>query len=175
MKNAALAVALLSIPAARAAAEPGRYAALKSLAAALPEKSASDDPAYLDAVAGFGLPDQLAACRWGAEETAAVERLVRLFDKYLTPTGGGKDALLKAIGQLPDFADRAHDKRQEQNYAKLSLGIRLAPDITKAHLVNAACKTLLKTHFENGASRAQLAAAIDQNKAALDAAPAPKD
>ncbi len=158
--------------AGRAAAEPGRAAALTALVSALPDKNPNEDPGYLD-VAGYTLPDQLAACRWDEAQTASIERLVRLFDKYITLDGGGKDALLKAIAQLPDFADKAKDPQQAKNFAQLSLGVRLAPDMTKAHLVNEACKLLLRMHFDNGASKAQLADAVAKAKPALDAAPKP--
>lgn len=163
---------LLPCLADRAAAEPGRVAALNTLVAALPDKNPNDDPSYLDVIS-FTLPDQLASCRWDPSETAAIERLVKLFDKYITLDGGGKDALLKAIAQLPDFADKAKDKEQAKNYSQLALGIRLAPDMTKAHLVNEACPLLIKMHFTNGASKAQLADAVAKAKAQLDAAPKP--
>jgi hypothetical protein len=173
MERILLAV-LVSLPclAIRAAAEPGRHAALSAMVAALPDKNPNDDPSYFDVI-GYNLPDQLAACRWEPTQTKTIERLVKLFDKYITLEGGGKDELLKAIAQLPEFADKAHDKEQARNYSQLSLGIHLAPDMTKAHLINEACPLLIKMHFTNGASKAQLADAVAKAKAQLDAAPKP--
>lgn len=174
MPRAALGVAvLLCLPVARAAAEPGRRSALAALVAALPEKNPKEDPAYLD-VAGATLADQLASCRWDGQQTAAAERLIRVFDRYLGPDGGGKDALLKAIAQLPGYSEKDSDPEQEREYSRLALGIRLAPDLTRARLVASACRPLLRRHFDDGASRARLAEAVAAAAKALDAAPKPE-
>ncbi|MBI3565654.1 MAG: hypothetical protein HY079_10700 [Elusimicrobia bacterium] len=174
MTRAALALsALILLPAARAAAEPGRRAALAALVAALPEKNPNEDPGYLE-LAGVTLADQLASCRWDGRQTASIERLIKVFDKYMKPDGGGKDALLKAIAQLPDFSEKDRDPEQERDYGRLALGIRLAPDMTRARLVAEACRPLLRMHFDGGASRARLAEAVERAKAALDAAEKPE-
>jgi hypothetical protein len=168
-------VALLAAAfgAARASAEPGRYAALKDFAAALPEKNPNADPQYLD-LAGANLPDQLASCRFAPDAMTSMDRLVKLFDKYLQPDGSGKDALLAAIKQLPDFADMDSDPALASQYHQLALGIRLAPDITRARIVAGNCRALLRFHFDNGASREQLRQAVEGARAALDSAPAPR-
>ena len=69
--------------------------------------------------------------------------------------------------------DKDKDPEQARNFARLSMGIRLAPDMTKAHLVSESCKLLLRMHYDNGASKTQLAAAVAKAKPALDAAAKP--
>lgn len=172
MKTLFLLTLAVFVP-ALAAAEPGRGAALDALASVLPEKNPNADPSYLD-LAAPTLPDALAQCRWAPAEMGSIERIVALFDKDLQADGSGKDQLLKDLAALPDFKGMDKDPERRKNFAMLKLGIRLAPDITRARLVNDDCRALLRFHFANGASRAELRAEIARERASLEAAPAPR-
>lgn len=50
------------------------------------------------------------------------------------------------------------------------MGIRLAPDMTKAGLVAADCREMLKMNFSNGADRDVLMKALTANRSAIDSA-----
>jgi hypothetical protein len=171
--NAFLAAALLLTAAApRARAEPGRAAALRALASALPEKNPRAGRGSLDAVETVSA-EALATCRWNRSEMDSTDRLVRLFDRYLKEDGTGKDALLAAIRRLPDYADLDRDPARRARYRQMELGVRLVPDITRARVVTRGCRALLRARFDAGETRDQLLRALDVRRAALEAAPAP--
>lgn len=164
---------LLFAAASRAAAEPGRFNGLNALINALPEKNPAEDPDYMETIGG-NLPDQLAACHWQEPEMAAIERILAVFDKHKTENGYDTRALIADLGNLPDFAGRANDRKAKSDYDSLTMGIHLAPDMTKAALVGADCRAMLKMDFENGASRDVLAQAALKDRFALDAEKAPR-
>jgi hypothetical protein len=164
---------LLFAAASRAAAEPGRYNALNALISALPEKNPGVDPDYMNTIGG-NLPDQLAGCHWQDDEMAAIERILDLFQKHKTEDGYDTKALIADLGSLPDFAGRASDRKAKSDYNSLVMGIHLAPDMTKASLVGADCRAMLRMDFDNGASRGLLAEAALKDRFALDAERAPR-
>ena len=159
--------------ASRAAAEPGRFNGLNALISALPEKNPAEDPDYMETL-GANLPDQLAACHWQEDDMAAIERILDIFQKHKTGDGYDTKALIADLGKLPDFANRANDRKAKSDYDSLVMGIRLAPDMTRASLVGADCRAMLKMDFENGASRDVLAKAALKDRFALDAERAPR-
>jgi hypothetical protein len=167
------AAALLFAAASRAAAEPGRFNGLNALISALPEKNPNEDPDYMNTVGG-NLPDQLAACHWEADDMAAIERILAVFDAHKTDLGYDTKALIADLGKLPDFAGRANDRKAKSDYDSIVMGVHLAPDMTKASLVGADCRAMLKMDFDNGASRDLLAKAALKDRFALDAQKAPR-
>jgi|GEM_PF-3304696 len=158
--------------AVRAGAEPGRYAALRALAAALPAKNPRAGRSTLDAAPET--LDALGSCRWSTGEMDATDRLVRLFDRFLKEDGSGKDALLAAIRRLPDYSNLDADPARQARYRQLELGVRLVPDIARARVVTRGCRAFLRSRFEAGESRDRLLRTLDARRAALDAAPAPR-
>jgi len=164
---------LTALGAPRAAAEPGRYAALRALVVSLPAKNPRAGRSSLDAAAADA-PDALASCRWSRSEMDANDRLVRLFDRYLKEDGSGKDALLAAVRRLPDYSDADGDPARRARYRQFELGVRLLPDVARARAVSRGCRSLLRSRFESGETRDQLLRALDSRRPSLEAAPAPR-
>ncbi len=165
MRNSLLLVGfLLAAAVPRARAEKGRADALKNVVNAFPALNPAADPDYMNEF-GDPIPDQLAKCRYKPDETESIEKLVALFDQYISLDKQDKSGLLAAIKR--DFPDM-----KTGDYLGLKMGIMAAPDVTKSALINESCPLLLKQHYDNGARRADLIKVIDQNRAALEAAKA---
>jgi hypothetical protein len=165
----ALAAVALSL-AGRASAEPGRAAALKGLIEALPAVNPNDDPSYWD-VGEYSVEEQLVTCHYEADAMNSMDQLLGLIDKYMAPGGAGKAKLIALLKQMPDF----QGEEGKKNLSGLSMGLSLAPDVVRSTIIAKNCRAMLKFQFTSGASRAQLLKALEQEKARLESAPAPKD
>ncbi len=176
-----LAAALaLSTLAGSAAAEPGRHDALKALIQALPAANPKADPTYWD-VGGYTAEDALASCHVKKDEMDSMDRIIALIDRYENPPA--EDAklsrsqrmaqLMSSLSALPDF----QGDEGRNGLTQLKRGLGIAPDFVKSSLVSRNCRAMLKFHYDNGASQAQLLGALeDADKGGkLDAEPAPKD
>ncbi len=62
-------------------------------------------------------------------------QLARLFTRYLKEDGTGKDELLSAVRRLPYFAAAGKFPERLIEYRQLELGVRLAPDAVRAHVL----------------------------------------
>lgn len=79
----------------------------------------------------------------GARAHAAVQapdartrrQLACLFTRYLKEDGSGKDELLAAVRRLPYFAAASKFPERQVEYRQLELGVRLAPDAARAHVL----------------------------------------
>ena len=171
--GAALAV-LASVSAVpRASAESGRFDGLKALIEALPDPNPAADPDYMS-LFGDNIPSQMEKCHWKTDEMDAIERILGVFAKNKVDLGYNTKGLVEGIGALPDFADRAKDKKAKSDYNDLMMGVHLAPDMTHASLVNADCRAMLRQHFDNGAPRSLLRDILYKSRFQLDAAKAPR-
>lgn len=171
--GAAVAALALFAGVRRAAAEPGRYDALKALIDALPAQNPGADPDYMNTF-GDNIPAQLTSCRWQPDEMEAIDRILALFDKHRTDDGYDKKGLIEDLGRLPDFAGRDKDPKARKDFSDLKFGIGIAPDMTKASLINADCRAMLRQHFDNGATRELLSGVLVHDKFGLDAALPPR-
>jgi hypothetical protein len=159
--------------ASRASAEPGRFDALKSLIDALPAQNPAADPDYLSTF-GDNIPAQLTSCHWKPEEMDAIDRIIDVIQKHRNGLDYDKKAIIEDLGKLPDFADRDKDPKAKKDFGELKFGIGIAPDMTKASLINADCRALLRQHFDNGATRDVLMGVLVHDKFGLDAALPPR-
>jgi hypothetical protein len=164
MRKNLLALAVLAA-ASPAFAEVGRADALKGIVGGFADANPAADPSYMDLI-GDTLPEALSKCRYDAAETKSIERLVALFDKYITMDKQDKSGLRAAIRK--EFPDMSFG-----DFVSLSAGIAAAPDVTKGALVSTSCPLLLQMHYRNGASKRDLADAIERERVRLESAPRP--
>jgi hypothetical protein len=139
---------LISVSAGSAAAaepkKPQCWDCLQRLAMQLPDVNAQEDTYYEQGLSSGSVLPALAQCSLDDSEIALLQQIIGIFTDALV--GGGGVAYV-----------REHLARLEQlspdDRAKLTDGAVQSLDSTLRHLIDHNCRILMKSHFDEGASR----------------------
>ena len=118
----------------------------------VPEVNAEGDQAYEDGLTAGSVLPALSQCSLDDGEISTLRQIIEVFTDASIERGGA--AYVKAhLDQMPQVspADRA----------KLTDGAKQDLDTARRHLVDHNCRILLKSHFDEGASRAWILRMIE--------------
>jgi hypothetical protein len=142
---------------------PQCWDCVESLAMALPENNELQDPTYEQGLTPASVLPALSRCSLDESELPTLETLIDVFtDAWVS--GGGVEQVRQQLDQVP--------KLSSEDRARLVDGARQSLDTTLRHLVDHNCQLLLKSHFDEGASRQWLLRMIRFGREADAAAPA---
>jgi hypothetical protein len=111
----------------------------------LPEVNPQEDPSYESGLSPGSVLPALTACSLDDSEIPDLQQIIKIFTDALVD-GGGTAYVRKHLEQMPQVS--IEDRR------KLIDGARQSLDSTLRHLVDHNCRILLRSHFDEGASRA---------------------
>jgi hypothetical protein len=144
---AALALFLLAGPAAADPIRPQCWDCLQHLAMQLPAVNPQEDPQYEQGLTPGSVLPALAACSLDDSELPVLQQIIQVFTEASVQRGGA-GYVQQHLEQMPQVS--ADDR------ARLVDGARQDLDTTLRHLVDHNCRLLLRSHFDEGASRAWL-------------------
>ena len=117
---------------------------VERLAMELPEINDHQDAAYEEELTPASVLPALSQCSLDDDEIPTLQKLIDVFtDAWVS--GGGVEQVRRQLEQMPELSG---DDR-----AKLVDGARQSLDTTLRHLIDHNCRLLLKSHFDEGASR----------------------
>lgn len=131
---------------------PQCWECLKRLAAELPAVNPQEDPTYEEGLTPGSVLPALATCSLDDSELPVLRQVIQVFTDALLGDGG-PTYVRSHLEQIPQLS--AEDR------AKLVDGARQSLDTTLRHLVDHSCRLLLRSHFDEGASRAWLLRMIE--------------
>lgn len=126
---------------------PQCWECLQRLAMQLPAVNPQEDPSYEQGLTPGSVLPALTVCSLDDSEIPDLQRVIGIFTDA-SVNGGGVAYVRKQLEQVSQVS--ADDR------AKLVDGARQDLDTTLRHLVDHNCRLLLKSHFDEGASRAWL-------------------
>jgi hypothetical protein len=115
------------------------------LAMELPEINPQQDPSYEERLTPGSVLPALTVCSLDDGEIPDLQQIIRIFTDA-SVEGGGAAYVGKHLEQMPQVS--VDDRPKLVDGAKQSL------ESTLRHLVDHNCRILLKSHFDEGASRA---------------------
>jgi hypothetical protein len=140
--------ALLAVLAVSSAnADPRRlqcWDCLRRLAMELPAVNPQEDPSYEQGLSAGSVLPALTSCSLDDSEIPTLRKIITIFTDA-SVNGGGVAYVQQRLDQLQEIS--AEDR------AKLLDGARQDLDSTLRHLIDHNCRILLRSHFEEGASR----------------------
>jgi hypothetical protein len=146
---------LLSLVASTAHADPPKpqcWECLRRLAMELPADNPQEDPTYEEGLTPGSVLPALSACSLDDSELPVLQQIIKVFtDASLQ--GGGAAYVRQHLREIPKVS--ADDR------AKLVDGARQDLGSTLQHLTDHNCGLLLRSHFDEGASRAWILRMID--------------
>ena len=110
----------------------------------LPEANPQEDPSYEQGLTPGSVLPALSQCSLDDGEILTLQQIIDVFTDALVENGGVV-YVREHLAQIPQVS--ADDR------AKLVDGARQSLDSTLRHLVDHNCRLLLKSHFDEGASR----------------------
>jgi len=110
----------------------------------LPEVNPQEDPFYEQGLTAGSVLPALAQCSLDDGEIPVLQQIIGVFTDALVEDGGAA-YVREHLDQMPQVSP---DSR-----AKLTDGAVQSLDSTLRHLVDHNCRILLKSHFDEGASR----------------------
>jgi hypothetical protein len=138
---------LLALAGSTARAQPEKlqcWDCVQRLAMELPEINAQEDPFYEEGLTPASVLPALSQCSLDDGEIPVLQQIIKIFtDAWVD--GGGAAYVREHLDQIPQVS--ADDR------AKLTDGARQSLDSTLRHLIDHNCRILLKSHFDEGASR----------------------
>jgi hypothetical protein len=134
-------------PAAADPIRPQCWDCLRRLAMQLPEVNPQEDPTYEQGLTPGSVLPALAACSLDDNEVPVLQQVIQVFTDA-SVQGAGAAYVRQHLEQIPQVS--ADDR------ARLVDGARQDLDTTLRHLVDHNCRLLLRSHFDEGASRAWL-------------------
>ena len=142
-----LAASMLVLTGLSAGADPKRpqcWDCLQRLAMELPEVNPQEDPVYEEGLTAGSVLPALTQCSLDDGEIPILQQIINIFTDALV-TNGGAAYVREHLDKTPQVSldDRA----------KLTDGARQSLDSTLRHLTDHNCRILLKSHFDEGASR----------------------
>jgi hypothetical protein len=146
---------VLFLSAPMADADPNRpqcWECLRHLAMELPEVNPQEDPSYEQGLTPGSVLPALTACSLDDSEIPDLQRIIQIFTDA-QDGGGGTAYVQKQLEQMPQIS--ADDRK------KLVDGARQSLDSALRHLVDHNCRILLRSHFDEGASRGWMLQMID--------------
>jgi hypothetical protein len=128
----------------------------------LPEANEQEDPSYEVGLTPASVLPALSQCSLDESELPTLQKLIEVFTDAWA-SAGGADQVRQQLEQMPQLSS--------EDRAKLVDGARQSLDTTLRHLVDHDCRLLLKSHFDEGASRQWLLRMIRFGREADAAAP----
>jgi len=110
----------------------------------LPAINPQEDPDYEQGLSPASVLPALSQCSLDDGEIPVLQQIIKIFTDALVE-GGGAAYVREHLDQLPQVST---DDR-----AKLTDGATQSLDSTLRHLIDHNCRILLKSHFDEGASR----------------------
>ena len=110
----------------------------------LPAVNPQEDPSYEQGLTPGSVLPALAQCSLDDGEIPTLQRIIKVFADAQVARGGAA-YVREHLTLLPDV--------NVEDRAKLVDGARQDLDTTLRHLVDHNCRTLLQSHFDEGASR----------------------
>jgi hypothetical protein len=144
---AVLALLIAPPPAHTDPQRPQCWDCLQRLVMQLPEVNPQEDPQYEQGLPPGSVLPALAACSLDDSEIPSLQQVIQVFTDAQVQRGGAA-YVQKQLEQMPQVS--ADDR------AKLVDGAGQDLDTTLRHLVDHNCRLLLKSHFDEGASRTWL-------------------
>jgi hypothetical protein len=141
---AASTMALASVAARADPINPQCWECVRRLAMELPEANPQEDPLYERGLTPGSVLPALSQCSLDDGEIPTLQQIIEVFTDALVD-GGGVAYVREHLAQMPKVS--ADDR------AKLVDGAAQSLDSTLRHLVDHNCRLLLKSHFDEGASR----------------------
>jgi hypothetical protein len=117
---------------------------VQRLAMELPAVNPQEDPLYEQGLTAGSVLPALAQCSLDDGELPVLQQIIAVFTDALVG-GGGAAYVREHLDHMPQVST---DDR-----AKLIDGATQSLDSTLRHLIDHNCRTLLKSHFDEGASR----------------------
>jgi hypothetical protein len=137
-------MALAASGAGAAPKTPQCWDCIERLAMELPDVNALADPGYEEELPPASVLPALAQCSLDDGEIPTLEQVIKIFTDA-SFDGGGVAYVREHLEQIP--------KLSAEDRAKLTDGARQDLNTTRRHLVDHNCRLLLKSHFDEGASR----------------------
>jgi hypothetical protein len=138
---------LLALAASAAVADPAMpqcWNCIERLAMELPDTNALADPGYEEGLSPASVLPALSQCSLDDGEIPTLQQIIKIFTDAPVE-GGGVTYVREHLEQIPKLS--ADDR------AKLTDGARQDLNTTLRHLIDHNCRILLKSHFDEGASR----------------------
>ncbi|MFI5034427.1 MAG: hypothetical protein ACHQPH_27390, partial [Reyranellales bacterium] len=138
---------LLALAASAAEAAPKTpqcWDCIERLAMELPDTNALADPAYEEELSPASVLPALLQCSLDDGEIPTLQQIIRIFTDAQAE-GDGVAYVREHLEQIP--------KLSVDDRAKLTDGARQDLNTTRRHLIDHNCRLLLKSHFDEGASR----------------------
>jgi hypothetical protein len=123
---------------------PQCWECVRRLAMELPETNPQEDPSYEQGLTPGSVLPALSQCSLDDGEIPTLQQIIDVFTDALVENGGVA-YVREHLAQVPKVS--ADDR------AKLVDGAAQSLDSTLRHLVDHNCRLLLKSHFDEGASR----------------------
>jgi hypothetical protein len=137
-------MALAASVAGAAPKTPQCWDCIERLAMELPDVNALADPGYEEELPPASVLPALAQCSLDDGEIPTLEQVIKIFTDA-SFDGGGVAYVREHLEQIP--------KLSVDDRAKLVDGARQDLPTTLRHLIDHNCRMLLKSHFDEGASR----------------------
>jgi hypothetical protein len=132
--------------------EPQCWDCIRRLTMELPAVNPQEDPTYERGLTPGSVLPALSECSLDDGEIPRLEQIIKIFTDALVDDGG----VVYVRDHLNQMSQLSSDDR-----ARLVDGARQSLDSTLRHLIDHNCRILLKSHFEEGASRGWLLTMID--------------
>ena len=123
---------------------PQCWECLRRLAMELPAINSQEDPFYEQGLTPGSVLPALARCSLDDSEISTLQEIIKVFTDAQVEQGGAV-YVRDHLAQLPRVS--------EEDRAKLVSGAMQDLDMTLRHLVDHNCRILLRSHFDEGASR----------------------
>ena len=144
MSFAALTMALAGLTAGAAPKPPQCWDCVRRLAMELPAVNADGDQSYEEGLTAGSVLPALSQCSLDDGEISTLRQIIEVFTDASIERGGAA-YVRKHLDQMPQVSP---DDR-----ATLTDGAKQDLDTARRHLVDHNCRILLKSHFDEGASR----------------------
>ena len=139
-------------PSAPNRTEPQCWDCIRRLTVEFPAVNPQEDPTYERGLTPASVLPALSECSLDDGEIPRLEQIIRIFTDALVEGGG----VVYVRDHLNLMSQLSIDDR-----ARLVDGARQSLDSTLRHLIDHNCRILLRSHFEEGASRGWLLNMID--------------
>jgi hypothetical protein len=157
----AICAPLLAMAGARNADQrnPQCWDCIQHITMELPVVNAQEDPNYEHGLTPGSVLPALSQCSLDDGEIPRLQEIIRIFTDALV-NGGGVAYVRDNLGQVAQLTS--------EDRARLVDGAAQSLDSALRHLIDHNCRILLKSHFDEGASRGWMLAMIDLGRKASD-------